>query len=167
MVLSPDLIKKTYGHRLRLRVSGLCIHGDKILMIRHQGLSEKGYFLSPPGGGLQFGEDVKECLQREFQEETNLHVLVQEFLFVHEFLNPPLHALELFFIVKPLEGEPSPGIDPEMKENQMIDQVKYMSYEDISREKGVQLHAIFNICSSLNELLQLRGYFKFDNKARY
>lgn len=167
MVLSSDVINKTYGHRLRLRVCGLCIQHGKILMIRHQRLSEKGYFLSPPGGGLQFGENVKECLQREFKEETGLRILVQEFLFVHEFLKPPLHALELFFLVNPLQGAPIPGTDPEMKENQMIDQVKYMSFEEISQEKGVQLHDIFNSCSSLNELLQLRGYFKFDNKARY
>lgn len=162
-----DLINKTYGNLLRLRVCGICIQDKRVLMIRHKALSSKGYFLSPPGGGLQFGEDAKLCLKREFLEETGLEISVQSFLFVYEYLHLPLHALELFFQVKATGGVLKPGADPEMGENQMIDAVQYMTYEEIDQEKGVQLHDIFNYCSSLNELLQLQGYFKFDNKARY
>lgn len=167
MVFTSDLIQETYGNRLRLRVCGICVQNEKILIVRHRNLSEKGYFLSPPGGGLQFGEDVKRGLKREFWEETGLEISVQDFLFVHEFLHPPLHALELFFKVKATGGVMKPGADPEMGENQMIEQISFMTYEEVNSEKGPQLHDIFNNCSSLKELLQMEGYFKFDNKARY
>lgn len=167
MVLTTNLINKTYGNQLRLRVCGICIQDNRILMVKHRALSKKEYFLSPPGGGLQFGEDAKLCLRREFSEETGLQVSVQDFLFVHEYLHLPLHALELFFLVEATGGKLSAGTDPEMGGSQMIDEVKYMTYEEINHEKGVQLHDIFNHCSSLNELLHLQGYFKFDNKDRY
>jgi 8-oxo-dGTP diphosphatase len=167
MAVPFDSIEKVYGNRIRVRVCGICIKEDKILLVKHQALSEKGYFLSPPGGGLEFGEEVTACLRREFAEETHLQIVVQDFLFMHEYLHPPLHALELFFRVEALGGDLAPGIEPEMEKNRLIDEVKYMSYEQINQEKGVQLHDVFNHCSSLNELLQLQGYFKFDNKDRY
>ncbi len=165
--MHPDLITETYGHRLRLRVCGLCIQDGQVLMVRHRGLSRKGYFWAPPGGGLHFGEPAANALQREFMEETGLQIEVEQFLFVHEFLHFPLHAIELFFTVKVRAGQLQPGYDPETGSEQIIERVKFMSYEEINQEKGVQLHDVFNHCSSINELLQCRGYFKSDHKARY
>lgn len=167
MTPAADFITETYGHRLRVRVCGLCIQNGRVLMVRHRGLSRKGYFWAPPGGGLQFGEPVAAGLQREFAEETGLQIETDQFLFVHEFIHLPLHALELFFSVKVKSGQLQPGHDPETGSEQIIETVKFMSYEEINQEKGVQLHDVFNQCSSINELLQRRGYFKSDNKARY
>ncbi len=167
MEVPPESIEKIYGNRLRVRVCGLCIREEKILMVKHQALSKKGYFLSPPGGGLEFGEEATACLRREFVEETHLQIVVKDFLFIHEYLHPPLHALELFFRVEVCGGNLTLGQDPEMGKTQSLDEVKYMSYEQINREKGVQLHDVFNQCSTLSELLQLKGYLKYDNKARY
>lgn len=162
-----DLINKTYGNRLRLRACGICIQEHEVLMVKHEALTEKGYFWSPPGGGIQFGETVEQCLSREFIEETGLKIAVSNFLFVHEFIALPLHAVELFFAVHITGGILHLGSDPEMENKQTLKEVKYMSEEDIRVEKGIQLHNIFNYCSSINELLALRGYFKFDNNTRY
>ena len=40
-----------YGHRLRLRVCGLYREADRLLMVRHRGITKTDTFWSPPGGG--------------------------------------------------------------------------------------------------------------------
>jgi 8-oxo-dGTP diphosphatase len=128
--LSPSAVHRTYGNQLRVRVCGICVQEDKILLINHSGMNESGEFWSPPGGGLQFGETIEGCLKREFLEETNTEILVGKFLKVNEFLEPPLHAIELFYEVKIVAGEISVGFDPEM-ENQIIKDVKWLSFEEV------------------------------------
>ena len=135
-------------------------------MIRHNSLGKKGYLLAPPGGGLHFAESAETCLIREFKEETGLDIEVKQFLFVHEFLEPPLHAVELFFEVEVTGGKLIKGTDPEMnEEDQIIDQVLYMSLEDIEKERGEQLHNVLNLSKQPKDLLNLRGYFIFQSKS--
>jgi 8-oxo-dGTP diphosphatase len=55
--------------------------------------------------GLQYGESVNEALKREFLEETQTEITIGEMLFVNEFLEPPLHAIELFFKVEITQGK--------------------------------------------------------------
>ncbi|MDQ4139277.1 MAG: NUDIX domain-containing protein, partial [Bacteroidota bacterium] len=82
-----------YSGKLRVRVCGICFHLNKILLIRHKPFAHNTEGLwSPPGGGLQYGESMKEALIREFKEETGLGIEVNEFLFIHEFISLPLHA---------------------------------------------------------------------------
>ena len=79
-------VLELYGNRLRVRVCGICIRNDQLLLVNHRGLVE-GDFWSFPGGGMQFGETAKECLTREFMEETGLTVEVGDFLFTCEFIS--------------------------------------------------------------------------------
>lgn len=159
-------IVHTFGKQLRLRVCGICFQSDQLLLVRHNALGKKGYLLAPPGGGLQYGESAEACLTREFKEETGLDIKVLRFLFVHEFLAPPLHAIELFFEVEITGGKLITGTDPEMKEeNQIIDQVLYMSAVEIEKERGDQLHNVLNLCQHPTELLNRQGYFIFRSKS--
>lgn len=161
-----EAIKRIYGERLRVRVCGLCFSEEALLLVRHKGLTDKGYFFSPPGGGMEFGESAENCLIREFYEETGLNVKIKKFLFTHEFLSPPLHAIELFFAVEDIGGALKTGFDPEMSiQEQIIEEVKYMSPSSIKEEKGGQMHRMLNQVEQPLELLNMQGYFKFDNKT--
>lgn len=127
-----DTIINNFGNKLRVRVCGICLHQDKLLMINHIGLNANGFFWAPPGGGLKYGESIADCLKREFKEETNLEIEAGEFLFFHEFLDPPLHAVELFFKVNIVSGKFQMGSDPELsKENQIIQNVEWLSKVEI------------------------------------
>lgn len=131
--MDQNLINQ-YGNQLRVRVCGICVQNGKFLLINHSGLNESNEFWSPPGGGLQFGETIEACLKREFFEETSTEISIGKFLKVREFLNPPLHAIELYYEVKIESGIVKKGYDPEMNE-QIIKDIQWLSFEEVL-EKG-------------------------------
>ena len=146
-----QLIKKQYGEQLRVRVCGVCIENDKILLINHLGILENNDFWSVPGGGLSFGETIEECLKREFLEETNTQIEVGEFLTVREFIELPLHAIELFYEVSITGGKLQKGTDPEMVQ-QIIQAVRWMNLEEIKVKSKVIFHpVVWDIAKKFNK----------------
>ncbi len=121
---------------------------------------------SVPGGGMNYGESAHANLIREFWEETNLKVTVDKYLFVHEYLRPPLHAMEHFFSVRFEEGKLGLGRDPELASNvQILEEVRWMSLKDLQSLPKDALHQIFWRINSLEDLVLLRGYFNFENNS--
>lgn len=156
------VVEQQYGQRLRMRVCGICLEGTRILLVQHEGMGPLGSLWSPPGGGMEFGSSVTENLQREFLEETGLNVAVGDFLCMHEYLNPPLHALELFFLVYPRGGTLRTGLDPEhAKDSQLIQHVSFVDWEEVKEMPAAYLHQILQHTSSLQDLISMRGYHKF------
>ena len=155
-------IKSLYGEKLRVRVCGICIKDERLLLVHHKGLTSSGSLWAPPGGGMEYGEDAKTALKREFLEETGLEIIVGDFLFVHEYLDKPLHGIELFFEVKIVAGTLKSGSDPEMGHNfQIITQTSFLPLEEIKKIPEVSLHYVIQNITSFESLLKLRGYFKF------
>lgn len=154
-------VLKLYGNRLRIRVCGLYCAGDRLLMVRHRGINPSGTFWCPPGGGAQFNETAPDALTREFLEETGLEIDIGDLLFVNEFMQPPLHAMELFFTVHVTGGVLRQGIDPEMSlAGQIIEEVRLMTFEEIKSYPPEEVHALFQHCDSLNDVFRLRGYLR-------
>lgn len=156
---SREEVQKLYGNRLRLRVCGLYREDDKLLMVRHRSIGPTDTFWCPPGGGSQFGETAPEALVREFREETGLAVEIGGLLFVNEFMQPPLHAIELFFEVRATGGSLQRGFDPEMSLNgQIIEEVRLMRFDEIKQYPANEVHTMFQFCDSLDDVFRLRGY---------
>lgn len=154
-------VLKLYGNRLRLRVCGLYREGDQLLMVRHRGIGPTNVFWCPPGGGAQFGETAPAALIREFVEETGLEVEIGDMLFVNEFMQAPLHALELFFEVKATGGLLKQGTDPEMStEGQIIQEVRLMHFDEIKSYPPEEVHALFRYCDSIDDVFKLKGYLQ-------
>lgn len=156
--MSPT-VQGLYGNRTRLRVCGLCFRNSGMLLVNHHGLTP-GDFWAPPGGGIEFGEDVKTCLVREFAEETGLAATVGDFLFACEVVKPPLHAIELFFLVEAPTGEPRLGLDPESGKRQIIREVRFMTQPEFDKLDRGNVHGIFRICPKFDQITSLKGYFK-------
>ena len=83
--------------RPRIRVAGILVENNKILLIQHHKNNKKYWLI--PGGGNDWGETTKQALVREYKEETNLDIEVDEFLFFSETIYPnkERHILNLFF----------------------------------------------------------------------
>lgn len=154
-------IKSNYGEKLRVRVCGICITEEGLLMIHHSALGKQGSLWAPPGGGMEYGESAHEALKREFMEETHLDIEVVRFLFVHEYLDPPLHGIELFFEVKILGGNLKKGSDPEMEADvQIITEVEFKPLSEIQQLPKAHLHYVIQKISSFDSLLSRTGYSK-------
>ncbi len=69
--------------RFNIRVYGLLVWEDKLLVSDEY--IRGNYFTKFPGGGLEFGEGTRDCLKREFMEETGLNVVVGDHLYTTDF----------------------------------------------------------------------------------
>ena len=67
---------------MRLRVAGVLIKDNKLLLVQHE-KEGKTYWLLP-GGGVRLGEPLYDSLVREFHEELNLRISVRDLFFVIE-----------------------------------------------------------------------------------
>jgi ADP-ribose pyrophosphatase YjhB (NUDIX family) len=83
---------------IRIRVAGVLIKDNQILLVRHE-KNAKSYWLLP-GGGVDFGETAEEALIREFKEEVGLTIEVGKLVFVHDSIPPDRHrqTLNLYFL---------------------------------------------------------------------
>ena len=129
-------------------------------MVQHANILDKYYLWSPPGGGLAYGEKVKDCLVREFREETGLEIKTGRFLFLQEFLQEPLHALELFFEVEVIGGTLKTGSDPELApDKQIIQTVAFKTLSELQKDTTSQLHNIFKNLIDLDDIYMPRHRF--------
>ncbi len=67
-----------------VRVYGLLFDSDKRLLVSDEFI-RGNYFTKLPGGGLEFGEGTRDCLKREFMEETGLEVEIGEHIYTTDF----------------------------------------------------------------------------------
>jgi 8-oxo-dGTP diphosphatase len=146
-----------FGNRIRVRVCGLCYRGDDLLLINHKGLYDHDFW-ALPGGGLEFGETAQNALKREFLEECGLEISVGEFLFACEYVNPPLHAVELFFEVS-TSGSPKLGTDPEMGSHQILTDFRFWASQELAVLPPAHRHGIFKIAIEPARIRQLRGFY--------
>jgi 8-oxo-dGTP diphosphatase len=157
-----DRVQEMYGNRLRVRACGILVENEGLLMVNHKSLSKaKRDFWAPPGGGVHFGESITECLRREMIEETGLETASEELLFVCEFVQLPLHAVELFFVARRTGGVLKKGSDPEMNSGeQIIQDVRFLSWREIRKMNPESVHGIFRFVAEPSQICTLRGYFK-------
>ena len=151
-----------YQGKVRVRGCGLLIESDSVLLLKHDGLGPDGLLWSPPGGGVEFGQDARTTVQREFIEETGLEVMVGPFLFANEYTDFKHHAIELFFQVTRIKGNLKLGEDPELK-TQILTDIRFLNMLEIRQLPATSVHSIFSRIENLNALLELRGYYKFAN----
>lgn len=158
-------LEKIYGNKVRTRVCGICVdEKGRLLVVNMKGISSdlehNQSFFAPIGGGIELGETATEALQREFLEETGLEIEIDYFMCVYEYVNLPIHAVELFFAVRAVGGTLKIGFDPEQDANQIIESVEYLDYAQILKLPSKERHGIFKYAASVENLKKLRGYIR-------
>lgn len=73
--------------RFNLRVYGLLINNQQQILISDELIKGKWY-TKFPGGGVEFGEGLRDALAREFMEETNLAIEVGSHFYTTDFCQP-------------------------------------------------------------------------------
>ena len=67
-----------------VRVYGILRDSNNRILVTDEFIRGE-YFTKFPGGGLEFGEGTRDCLKREFKEETNLDVTIGEHIYTTDF----------------------------------------------------------------------------------
>ena len=146
--------------KLRLRVCGFVVQNKRLLLLRHVGLGSKGELWLPPGGGAHYGESLSENLEREIIEETGLLTRTGGLCYIHEHLEPPLHAVELFFWSEYLSGKAKLGTDPEHPaDNQIIRELRWMTLPEIKALAPARKHPVLSQIDSFEALLERQSFF--------
>lgn len=139
-----------YKNKTRIRVNGLLFKDDSILLAQIKSPVNDALVWMPPGGGLHFGETMEGCLQREFLEETGLHVTIGRFVAINELVKLPFHAVEMYFRVEINGGKLRLGKDPEQDPNQQVlRDLQWISFDEIN-DIAVAPKALSGWISSLN-----------------
>lgn len=90
---------------VRVRVAGVLITGDGVLLIAHKKNNDVYWLL--PGGGVDYGESLSEALAREFVEELNINITVNELAFISDSIDPAgeRHVVNICFMCKYAGGD--------------------------------------------------------------
>jgi 8-oxo-dGTP diphosphatase len=129
--------------KVRIRICGVLVENGRLLLVKHRGLGPEGYYWSPPGGGMEFGESCRMALVREMKEETGLEVISGEFLAFHEHIDQRFHAMELFFRVQRLGGTLILGIEPEsVQSGPVLEEIAWFSREELEQLPAGVVHSL-------------------------
>ena len=90
-----------------LRVYGILVNDQQQVLVSDEYI-RGNYYTKFPGGGLEFGEGTRDCLQREFMEEMQLKVEVGEHIYTTDYFqmsafNPSHQIISIYYFAKALE----------------------------------------------------------------
>ena len=82
-----------------VRPTGILIEDGKILIVKQEVSEQRNWSL--PGGTLEFGETIEQCLVREIKEETGLDVRMKDLLYICDrFRHLNHHIVHITFLVE-------------------------------------------------------------------
>jgi len=95
-----------------IRVYGILINEAKQVLVSDEYI-RGNYYTKFPGGGLEFGEGTRDCLQREFMEEMNLKVKVTGHIYTTDHyqqsaFNPGHQIISIYYYAEALEPITAP-----------------------------------------------------------
>lgn len=90
----------TENKKFVIRCRAIIIHDGKLLVVKH---AHDASFVALPGGKMELGEKVRECMSRELVEELNVVPKIGRLLYVYSFMDHDTQSVEFFFEI--LNGE--------------------------------------------------------------
>jgi 8-oxo-dGTP pyrophosphatase MutT (NUDIX family) len=131
-----------------IRVYGILINDKRQVLVSDEFIRGQ-YYTKFPGGGLEFGEGTRQCLQREFLEEMNLQVETGDHIYTTDFFqisafNPSHQIISIYYFAKPLEpitcalrDMPFDFDEQQLiiyKEKNEIETFRFIEWDDFSEE---------------------------------
>ncbi len=131
-----------------LRVYGILINDKKQVLVSDEYI-RGNYFTKFPGGGLELGEGTRDCLKREFLEEMNLKISVNEHIYTTDYFqmsafHPDHQIISIYYhtstnekITVPLRDKPFDFDEAQLKIYDKIKQTetfRFIDWENFSEE---------------------------------
>ena len=130
-----------------VRVYGVLLDSNRRLLVSDEFIRGE-YYTKLPGGGLEIGEGTRDCLAREFMEETGLKVTVGEHIYTTDFFqisafNKKDQIISIYYFVHTAEpiNIPIKTTPFDFAPNQVADDTKecevfrWINWEDISPDQ--------------------------------
>jgi ADP-ribose pyrophosphatase YjhB (NUDIX family) len=101
-------------NRFNIRVYGIVLDPARGLLLTDE-IRGGRRMTKLPGGGLEFGEGLADCLRREFREELELEIEIQKLIYANEFLqvsafNPKDQVISIYYQVNLMGNLPESAI---------------------------------------------------------
>ncbi len=126
------MAESIYAGRVRIRGCALVVKNNQLLLLHQRLPTRKLPVWLPPGGEILLGETAQDAAKRETFEETGIKIKPSRLVAVHEFIEPPFHAIEFYFISEFIEGNLKIGTDPELTaDEQQILNVSFFSFHQL------------------------------------
>lgn len=135
-------------NQFNIRVYGILLNNNKQVLVSDEYIRGK-YYTKFPGGGLEFGEGTRACLQREFKEEMNLEVSIEEHIYTTDFFqvsafNPDHQMVAIYYFAKALQPITVPIRTTEFdfdqpqlelyKQTQQIETFRFIDWENFTAD---------------------------------
>ena len=113
-----------------VRPTGILIEDGCLLLVKQDVSTARHWAL--PGGKLEYGETIEQCLVREIKEETGLAVKVKELLYITDrFRHMNNHVVHIAFLVERV-GEKSPAENWQHQDLKEVREVKMVSVSELT-----------------------------------
>ena len=134
--------------KFNVRVYGILLSNTKQVLVSDEYIRGK-YYTKFPGGGLEFGEGTRACLQREFKEEMNLDVSIEDHIYTTDIFqmsafNPEHQIIAVYYFAKALQPITVPLRTTEFdfdeqqlelyKQTQQIETFRFIDWENFTAD---------------------------------
>ncbi|MBS1747151.1 MAG: NUDIX domain-containing protein [Bacteroidetes bacterium] len=133
-------------NRFTIRVYGILIDDSRRILVSDEYI-RGDYFTKFPGGGMEFGEGTRDCVKREFKEETGLDVVVGDHIYTTDYFQQSAfnyndqivsiyyfvhagHLERLRIKTKVFDFEPCQVADP----NGQSESLRWVKWDELSEE---------------------------------
>ena len=122
---------------IRIGVGAVVFRDDQVLLVKRGKAPMLGLW-SIPGGGLEYGETIKDGVIREVREETSCEIKITGLIDVFEAIRPGEphvpHTVMIDYAAEWVSGEPFAGDDAAEAEFVAIDEaLKRLSWDETRR----------------------------------
>lgn len=135
-------------NQFNVRVYGILMNEAKQVLVSDEFIKGQ-YYTKFPGGGLEFGESTRACLEREFKEEMNLAVRIGAHIYTTDIFqisafNPAHQMISIYYFAHALEPIKVPlrnaafNFDEQQlaiyQQTQQIETFRFIDWQDFSAE---------------------------------
>lgn len=138
--IMSTIIMNASASCFNLRVYGICLlPSDEIIVSRE---SYNGFhFTKFPGGGLEYGEGLKEALIREWKEEANLEIEVGNHFYTTDFFQKSIYdsrqIISIYYWIKLKQAVPPFPIQTDTGNFELVPTKNLLNHLDLPIDKVV------------------------------